>query len=253
MNSTETKKIRSVFHVKHKEYITPHFIRIIFDINDNQAEMLTNVKSGSNNKIFIPTGEPDTQEIVRTYTNRKIDLENRELSIDFVAHGDNGPASAWALRAQKGDFLGIGMKENTRPLIPEADSYLLVGDATALPVICAIVEQLPEGINVKVLMETFGKEDEILSCSAANVDIEWLYNPTPEKGSQLAEAAKQFKFPENEQRKYVYVAAEYSTVKELRDYFKADPSLDHCALHAVSYWKAGESEDQAGLHKKQSS
>ena len=253
MNSTETKKIRSVFHVKHKEYITPHFIRVTFNINDNQAEMLTNVKSGSNNKIFIPADETDTQGIVRTYTNRKIDLENRELSIDFVAHGDNGPASAWALNVQEGDFLGIGMKESTRPLVPEADAYLLVGDATALPVICAIVEQLPEGVNVKVLMETFGKDDEILSCSAANVDIEWLYNPTPEKGSQLAEAAKQFKFPEDEQRKYVYVAAEYSTVKELRDYFKADATLDSRALHAVSYWKAGESEDQAGLHKKQSS
>lgn len=251
MNPIETKKIRSVFHVKHKEYITPHFIRVIFNINDNQAEILAHVKSGSNNKIFIPTDESDTQEIVRTYTNRKIDLEKRELSIDFVAHGDNGPASAWALKVQEGDFLGIGMKESTRPLVPEADSYLLVGDATALPVICAILEQLPEGVDAKVLMETFGKEDEILSCSAANVNIEWLHNPTPEKGSRLAEMAKQFKFPENDQRKYVYVAAEYSTVKELRDYFKADPSLDARALHAVSYWKAGESEDQAGLHKKQ--
>jgi NADPH-dependent ferric siderophore reductase len=252
MNSTETKKIRSVFHVKHKEYITPHFIRVIFNISDNQAEMLSNVKSGSNNKIFIPTDEPDTHEIVRTYTNRKIDIENRELSIDFVAHGDNGPASAWALQVQEGDFLGIGMKESTRPLVPDADSYLLVGDATALPVISAIAEQLPEGVNAKIIMETFGKEDEILCCSAANVDIEWLYNPAPEKGSRLAKKAKEFKFLENEQRKYVYVAAEYSTVKELRDYFRADPSLDSRALHAVSYWKAGESEDQAGLHKKQS-
>lgn len=250
MNSTETKKIRSVFHVKHKEYLTPHFIRVIFDINDSQAEMLTHVKSGSNNKIFIPNGEPDSLGIVRTYTNRKIDLENRELSIDFVAHGDNGPASAWALKVQEGDFLGIGMKESTRPLVPEADSYLLVGDATALPVISAIVEQLPPGVEAKVIMETFGKEDEILSCSAANVDIEWIHNPTPEKGSRIAEIAKRFEFPKKAHKKYVYVAAEYTTVKELREYFKADESLDTRSLHAVSYWKAGESEDQAGLHKK---
>lgn len=250
MNSTETKKIHSVFHVKHKEYITPHFIRIIFDINDSQAEMLTHVKSGSNNKIFIPTGEPDSLGTVRTYTNRKIDLENRELSIDFVAHGDNGPASAWALKAQEGDFLGIGMKESNRPLVPEADFYLLVGDATALPVISAIVEQLPAGAEAKVIIETFGKEDEILSCSAANVDIEWIHNPTPEKGSQIAEVAKSYKFPEKEQKKSVYIAAEYTTVKELREYFKADESLDPKYLHAVSYWKAGVSEDQAGLHKK---
>lgn len=250
MDSTQTKKIRSVFNVKRKERLTPHFIRIIFEIKEDQVELLSNVKSGSNNKIFIPTENPESQGIVRTYTNRKIDLENKELSIDFVAHGDNGPASAWASKAQKGDTLGIGMKESTRPLVPEADSYLLVGDATALPVINAIVEQLPAGMKAKVLLETFGREDEMISCSAADIDLEWLHNPTPEKGSLLAEKAKQFKFPEKEQRKYVYVAAEYSTVKELRDYFRADISLDPRSIHAVSYWKAGESEDQASLHKK---
>lgn len=67
------------------------------------------------------------------------------------------------------------------------------------PLSVLLLNSLPEGVNVKVLMETFGKDDETLSCSAANVDIEWLYNPTPEKGSQLAEAAKQFKFPDDEQ------------------------------------------------------
>lgn len=56
-----------MFHVKHKEYITPHFIRVIFNINGSQAEMPTHVKPGLNNKIFIPKDEQDTQEITRTY------------------------------------------------------------------------------------------------------------------------------------------------------------------------------------------
>jgi hypothetical protein len=53
----ETKKIRSVFTVKKKIFVTPHLIRVIFNIDENQAELLAHVKSGSNNKIFIPAGE----------------------------------------------------------------------------------------------------------------------------------------------------------------------------------------------------
>lgn len=84
MISTKNKKTRSVFHVKHIEYITPHFIRVIFNINENQVEICYNVKSGLNKIAFTPTDEADTKEIARAYTKRRIDLENRELSINFV-------------------------------------------------------------------------------------------------------------------------------------------------------------------------
>lgn len=39
MSSTEAKKIRSVFHVKHKEYITPYFIRAIINIKIKSAQI----------------------------------------------------------------------------------------------------------------------------------------------------------------------------------------------------------------------
>lgn len=176
-----TQKIRSVFRMKDKKFLTPHLIRTVFDIDDHQAELLAYVRSGSNNKIFIPHSAEEHDVSVRTYTNRKIDLETRELTVDFVSHGDNGPASAWALQAVPGDTLEIGMKQSTRPLVPEADFYLLVGDATALPVICAIAEQLPSYVTAKIILEVHGKEDELIVCSAADISVEWLHNPQPEK------------------------------------------------------------------------
>ncbi|MDR6440724.1 NADPH-dependent ferric siderophore reductase [Chryseobacterium bernardetii] len=238
----ETQKIRSAFTVKKKLFMTPHLIRVIFNIDKNQAELLAHVKSGSNNKIFIPAGEENTQ-LVRTYTNRKIDLENRELSIDFVAHGDNGPASAWALKASPGDILEIGMKESTRPLIPEADFYLIAGDATALPVICAIAEQFPSYVRAKILLEVADKEDQLILCSAADISVEWLHNPHPEQGSKLAEVVKSVQFPPGVLKEYVYIAAEYATVHELRTYFKTTLEWDPHGMYICSYWKAGQAEN----------
>ena len=241
----KTKKIRSVFTVKNKKFLTPHLIRVVFEIDENQAGLLAHVQSGSNNKIFIPSSaEKESEPLVRTYTNRKVDLENLELSIDFVAHGEEGPASAWALKTNPGDTLEIGMKESTRPLVPEADFYLLVGDATALPVICAIVEQLPSYTSAKVLLEVHGKEDEFILCSAAYVSVEWLHNPHPENGSRLADLSISSEFPSGLLKKYIYIAAEYTTVHELRTYFKTKLSWDPHGMYACSYWKAGQSEDK---------
>jgi NADPH-dependent ferric siderophore reductase len=42
---------------------------------------------------------------MRTYTIRR--LAGDQLDVDFVLHGDNGPASRWALRAQEGDAIQI--------------------------------------------------------------------------------------------------------------------------------------------------
>ncbi|WP_079241699.1 siderophore-interacting protein [Chryseobacterium indologenes] len=238
----ETKKIHSVFTVKKKLFITPHLIRVIFDIDEKQAELLANVKSGSNNKIFIPT-EEENITLIRTYTNRKIDLEEKELSVDFVAHGDNGPASAWALKTKPGGLLEIGMKESSKPLVPNADFYLLAGDATALPVICAISEQFPSYVRAKIILEVAGKEDELILCSAADISVEWLHNPHPEQGSKLAEAVKSVQFPPGVLKEYVYIAAEYSTVHELRTYFKTTLEWDPHGMYICSYWKAGQAEN----------
>lgn len=265
MENYQKKTIRSVFTVKNKSFITPHYIRVVFEITNDQLDLLANVKPGSNNKIFIPpkgmnviyfTNKEsvvlsELLPVMRTYTNRSIDFEKRELSIDFVAHGDNGPASSWAQKAEAGDILGIGMKESVRDLVPPADEYLLVGDSTALPVIGCILEQLPKGANVKAILEVHGKKDEINLSSPANVSIKWVHNKHPESGSELAEVVRRIQLPEAKTKRFAFIAAEYETVKNLRSYFKDEKDWDRTEFNASAYWRAGKTESQSASERRE--
>jgi NADPH-dependent ferric siderophore reductase len=237
------KAVHSIFNVKEKLFLTPHYIRVKFAMTDEHLELFSNVQIGANNKIFFAD---DTR---RTYTTRHIDFVEKELWIDFVAHGDNGPASAWANRAQPGDSLGIGMKEGRRPLFPEVDEYVLIGDSTALPVISVMLEQLSAGASARVIVEISGKEDELRLFSKARFDIQWVYNPHPEQNSNLAEIVRGMTVSDN--KPFVFAAAEYHTVKNLKNYFRDELAWRSENYSIVSYWKRGESEDQSSAKRRE--
>jgi len=260
MEGLKKKGIRSVFNVKDKYFLSPHYIRVVFEMNAEQIDWFADAQAGANNKIFIPPvgsnqihfpddalADKENFATRRTYTTRHIDLKNKELWIDFVAHGDNGPASAWANKAKTGDVLGIAMKAGNRPLFPEADEYLFVGDSTALPVIAAMLSQIPAHVKVSAVVEVFGAEDEIvLSCAAALKSV-WLHNLHPENGSELAEYVRKMDLPEG--KRYVFFAGEAEIAKNLKEYFKGEQQWLPTDFSIVSYWKKGESEDQSDAER----
>lgn len=238
--------IHAVLSVKCAERLSPHYIRITLTGDDVAQFARTTV--GTNNKIFLPDAEGSihfdaTKSVRRTYTHRGMDLEKKEMYIDFVAHGDDGPASAWALRAKKGDRIGVAMKDKADPLYPLVDWYLLVGDATALPVLSVILETLPANAKGKAFIEVNGPEDKISIQTAADVEINWLYNSTPGEQSPLVPAVKSVKLPTQDASRFGYLAAEFSTVKELRHYLRKENSWEKEELYAYSFWKHGKSED----------
>lgn len=260
MEAKQTKIFQSIFSVAEKVFLTPNYIRVIFDMTEKQVNDFQNVVIGGNNKIFIPMKGLLQNEMnketpwdlakfaaKRTYTTRNIDLENKKLWIDFAAHGDKGPASAWALQARKGDVLGIAMKESNRPLVPQRNTYLLAGDMTAVPVIGAILEQLPSGVRVKVVLEVYDDKEEINLFSHADIDLKWLHNKDLDKKSMLADFIKKSSFSLSDT--FLFVAAEYEVVKELREWCKEeyDGMKGNCSL--VSYWKRGQSEDEFGSER----
>ena len=95
---------------------------------------------------------PPAQRVpMRSYTIRHLRAQACELDVDFVLHGETGPASRWALHARPGSpvqisapnrhaQVEIGGYEWKPPA--SARQILLAADETALPALAGILEQL---------------------------------------------------------------------------------------------------------------
>lgn len=128
----------------------------------------------------------DRRNPLRTYTVRSARPQDREFDVDFVSHGDAGPATRWVNRASVGDeLLVIGPDAATlvagddpiagvefRP--GAATRILLAGDETAAPAICSILEALPATAGGQAFIEVQSVGDIQPVSTAPGVSVTWL-------------------------------------------------------------------------------
>ncbi|OZM71817.1 NADPH-dependent ferric siderophore reductase [Amycolatopsis antarctica] len=252
------------------ERITPSMVRVRF--GGPALAALTSGGPDQRVKIFlprpgqivpeVPTGAdwyaryremPDERRpAMRTYTVRSADRATGELDIDFVQHGDTGPASAWAARAQPGDQVVIWGPNVEAPVVlgsdyaPPADSdwQLIAGDETALPAIGGIVEGLAEGVRAKVFVEIPEDADrQEFAPTRADVDIVWLPREgvTAGRSSVLVDTIRAAVLPDG--APYAWIAGEAGGVRELRRHLVNEREFDRKRIHFCGYWRAGKSED----------
>ncbi|WP_162558735.1 siderophore-interacting protein [Robertkochia solimangrovi] len=251
--------MKGLLQVKRMERLTPNYVRIVLEGND--LVKFREARAGDNNKLLIPPAPevefelPDSPRekgegfVIRTYTLRKLDFEKGEMLVDFVMHGDNGPASLWASRAQPGHKIGVYMKVKTKPLFQKADSYLLIGDHTALPVISVILEDLPATATGRAVLEVHSEEDKLHLKKPAGMEIKWVINSNPEDGSVLAESVKAYNI-HNGIHWFVMAAAEYRTIKVIQEFLKNSSAIERKQWYAYSYWKSGVAEDTSATDRR---
>lgn len=142
------------------------------------------------------------------------------------------------------------MKPRSKPLYQQADHYLLVGDATAIPVLGAILESLPTTAKGQCLIEVHGPADEQALANPANLAITWLHNPHPDipNNSQLADTVKSLSLPTGS--RFAYITSEYASIKAIRHYLKVEKNWTKDEFFASSYWKAGSAEDKSAAERR---
>jgi NADPH-dependent ferric siderophore reductase len=231
--------------------LTPHLVRISLSGDFTGFQSLG---FDDHIKLFFP--DPETgiltvpapgalpsidgpKPLMRDYTPRRFD--GQTLDIEFALH-KAGPATAWAMKAKVGDILNIGGPRGSM-LIPLAfDSYVLIGDDTALPAIARRLEELPAGAKVCVVAEVDTLEDRLHFKTKADARVHWVYRQAGHANC-LNDALKGMHMPQG--TVHVWVACESHQARLIRQQLIDDHGVNPQWIKASGYWRKG----AAGAHE----
>lgn len=243
--------------VARAERLTPHMIRVVLAVDPAAPLDAGEYTDHYVKLLFAPAGvrypEPLDIEAIRrdlprerwprtrTYTVRAWDAAARELTVDFVHHGDEGLAGPWAAAVRPGDVIHFMGPGGGYAPDPAADWHLLAGDESALPAVAAAVERLPEGAVAKVLVEVAGPEEEQKLATSAAAEVVWLHRGNRPVGEALVAAVTALDFPPGDV--HVFVHGEAGFVKELRRHLRLERGVPRERLSVSGYWRRGADED----------
>ncbi|ANH40027.1 Vibriobactin utilization protein ViuB [Nocardioides dokdonensis FR1436] len=132
---------------------------------------------------------------MRTYTIRAIEGTGpgTRVVVDVVVHagGEPGPGADWAATASPGSRAVVLMPRRGFEFggiewaPPPGSDLLLVGDETAVPAVCAILEGLPEDAAGAAFLEVPCDDDVQAVSAPAGVAVTWLPRAGGSHGAAL--------------------------------------------------------------------
>lgn len=218
--------------VKSREALTPNMLRLT--LTGQEMDGFASDAPDDHIKLFLTDAAGEV--VGREYTPRSFSDADRELVVDFALH-EAGPATAWAMAAQPGDQIEIGGPRLSR-VVGGVTRWLLIGDETALPAIARRVEELGASHTVTIFATIPTPEDQQDFATHADVTTHWVHRPI----SAAADPAPLLDLlqahppaPDT----LVWIAAEASVTRALRDWLLARPDFQRSWLYAKGYWTAG--------------
>ncbi|MGW4116261.1 siderophore-interacting protein [Actinosynnema sp. NPDC004786] len=167
---------------------------------------------------------------LRWYTVRAHRPEAREIDVDFVLHGDAGPGTRWARRAEVGQSVGFRAgNSGYRP--PSGGAVLLVADETALPALAAIVEAGAPA-DARIFAEVPSEEYRV----AFDAPVTWLCRGDDAPGSHVLPAVAALPGPAPD---YAWVCGESALATGVRRHLVKERGVDRRSVMFSGYWKLG--------------
>lgn len=248
-----TRKVR-LTQVADVYRLSPHLQRVILSGPD-----LADFPSGQDGvhvKVLLPHPgnilpnldiKSDNPALKRSYTIREFDSINNQLVIDFVINRHQGPATDWATHAKIGDYAGIAGPGVRKLTDFTADSYLLVGDITAINAVNGYAKFIPSSAALKALITVPTRDDIIDMDGAEHLQINWRIedqNPT-----DIAESVHKIAV-DMSRNSQVFIGLEASQLRAVKSMLLDELEFKRPHIHATGYWKKGIDADRFNADKK---
>jgi NADPH-dependent ferric siderophore reductase len=212
-------------------------VRVLFP-SPGTTELV--MPSWNGNEFLLPDGR---RPALRTLTPRRVDASTQELDVDVVVHG-GGVASTWARDATPGAEVAVSGPGRGYEIDPTAEAFLLAGDETALPAISQLLELLPPGRPVRVLVEVADPDARLALPDHPLAEVTWHdLEPGAPPGDALVAAVAAAELPDGVR---VWAAGEAAAVQRIRKHLFEERGLPRPHTSVRGYWKHGRSGDADG-------
>ncbi|WP_210478857.1 siderophore-interacting protein [Naasia sp. SYSU D00948] len=182
-------------------------------------------------KLVFPA--PPGQRILRDYTPAVFDEAAQELSLDFVVHGDEGPATRFAAGARPGDPLVVAGPRGSRLPPREARRYVLIADEASLPAMSRWIAAVRGRAEVVAFVQS--ESSDVLDYPLPRGDgIQVTRIPT---GADAALAAVEE--VAIDEHTYVWAAGEATGLIPLRRALRRQRGLAKDRAKVDGYWRRG--------------
>ncbi|TVT15288.1 siderophore-interacting protein [Amycolatopsis acidiphila] len=215
------------------------YVKLFFPLPGQDRPRLPELTAGSWYRTYLALPD-EIRPPMRTYTVRA--HRGAEVDIDFVLHGDAGPASRWVLGAQPGDTVAVLGPGGLHIVPPGTDWQLLIGDETALPAIGSILERLSPGAKAHAFIEVDGPAEEQRFPTLGDIRVHWVHRGSAPHGESVLNAVRMARLPEG--TPYSWVSGEAGMVKSARRHLVRDRGFPKSAITFTGYWRLGATHDQ---------
>ena len=261
------------FEIVSSTQLAPHMVRLVLGGNGFDTFTPSEFTDSYVKFVIVPAGvdvaalhspsEPLTLDSfgtldvsqrpsVRTYTVRRADPQARQITVDFVVHGEHGVAGPWAAGVQPGDPAYLMGPSGAFSPDPAADWHLYAGDEAAIPAISAALEALPADAVGQVFLEVAGPEDEIELHAPEGVTVRWIYRggradlvPDDHAGDHapLIDAVTGAPWLPGQVQVFIHGEAQ-AVMHNLRPYIRKERAVEAKWANSISgYWRRGRTEE----------